>query len=252
MESLTNNNLHVFKTYQRPHLGQSHEAELIALFANFCFKKYQSESTDLIPRYKNAGEVPVTTELEVNEAESLKTTILRIQTPELLHIVAFLESQSHFIALVKSSTPVFLALCLETLSLDPPLILQQKKLSPSHQVSLMNSLRPLAEQETSNFGEVELTFSPGLSLHKDSLKHIIVSVPKDDFSRIIKKDSSAPLDAIYKWLSKATTLHFENVDLRSFKCNYMASNPDGIKLSSDFAQESIAASILPAIVHVFV
>lgn len=218
MDFLSGHNFLVYSAYQLPIFTDIHRQSIAANVARYIYVKYTSTNTDLIPRYLAVDDVVVSVNAGIISESNLELSYLTIDH-SVTQVVAFLRKDNIITVLVDLPLPLFLIQMLEALDFDTPLILQSQPITSDTIHHVVNSMQPLVSVEAGLLGEINMTFSPQEKLTNDSLREIIVTVPRKDSKRILEKSSSPPLDAILDWLMKITSMKLRNMKAISFDCD---------------------------------
>lgn len=218
MDFLSGRNFLVYSAYQLPLFTDVHRQSIAANVARYIYVKYTSTTTDLIPRYLAVDDVVVSVNVGIISESNLELSYLTIDHSA-TQVVAFFRKDNIITVLVDLPLPLFLIQMLEALDFDTPLILESRPITSDTIHHVANSMQPLVSVEAGLLGEINMTFSPQEKLTNDSLREIIVTVPRKDSKRILEKSSSPPLDAILDWLMKTTSMKLRNMKAISFDCD---------------------------------
>ena len=244
MKFLLDHNFRVYKTYLCPIITDAHESIIHSHIASYIFLKYQSQTSDLVPKYKYAEDVKVTV-TSGHLAESDVEVNYVIIGHDLTHIIAFVKSDESFIALIKSHTPLYVLRILESLEFDKPLILQPLSITSPVIFSLVDHLESLVVEDPRVLGDIDLAFSPKEKLIGDSLKELIVRVPYKDSSRLLKDRKLPPMQTLVDWLTEQTTLNFSNLLLTKFSSKILNVHQDHLTIVGvDFPLDNTIAELL--------
>lgn len=223
----------VYRAYQCPIITEAHKQLIQSHIASYIYLKYQSSSSDLIPKYKSSDDVRVTVTSGNLTATGTEVTYLIIDE-DLVQMVAFVKHADGFIALIKSHMPLFLIQMLESLDLDTPLVLQSLPISSKHIHLVVNNMGDLVSEDPNCIGNVDLVFAPKEKLFGDSLREIILTIPSKDSRRILKDTKLSPLKALISWLTDQTSLQFSNLLLKKFDSQILSIHISGrLTISSD-------------------
>lgn len=235
MDYLLNKSFLLFRGLHYPKILHSHEQALSNVVAHYAYIKYVSATTDLIPKYKEAADIHVRVS-SVSSVEPFNSTHIAVTGPGLSHDVVFVQINDQVLVFIRSGTPHFLTQSLEDLDFESALILKPLRFSSSAIAKIVNGLRPLLLDRPLVLGNVTIKFAPRKPLQNGSLEDVVVEIPPND-TTIILKDADLPMDAIYAWLEKATTLNFELFDIKAFSCNVLALSSTLVKLSESLLEE---------------
>ncbi|GEQ67778.1 hypothetical protein JCM33374_g1443 [Metschnikowia sp. JCM 33374] len=245
----------VYTANQYPSLSVPHKAFIESLVAQYFYTKYTNSTSDLIPRFKSAQDVHVSVTTETLSLQDLRLLHLSVVHGSSTQTVVFVAHNDTYLALIRSPSPVFLAEVLESLSLDRPLSLRPLKLTHEFITGYVNGLGALLdpsgegsdgtgeEPSTVGFGPVAMSFVPRKPLTGASLKEICVEFPKEDTSRILRK-GTPPLDCLYEWLKRTTTLQFQNIDLATFSCGLFTFRANMVTISCPLEPENVPVVII--------
>lgn len=228
MDLLRDATFHVYKAYQLPTFLEAHTKQIREHVANYIYIKYTSSTSDLIPRYRSADDVNAKVEAGVKRYDAF--TISHIAIEPLAQVVAFIEKDDKVLVLVKSPTPIFLVQMLESLQFSTPLILQLHAITGQDIQRLVNGL-------ASELGTISLTFAPIEKTKGDALKEIMVSIPKEDVERIGGKH---PMDAIFDWLAKTTSLKFVNLQTKGLESAALTVTNGQLRLGGSYSESMLS------------
>lgn len=218
MNFLGGHNYAVYTAYQLPTFTETHRASVTANAASFIFLKYTNSTTDLIPRYKAVDDVVVSVNSGFATEGGLEISYLTIDHSK-TQVVAFILKDNKVTVLIDLPHPFFVVQMLESLDFDVPLILESRPITSETIHDVVNSLHPLVSTETALMGEINMTFAPPEKLTNDSLRELIVTVPRKDSKRILGKSNSPPLDAVLDWITKTTSVKLGNMKAIQFDCD---------------------------------
>lgn len=221
MKLLIGHKYSLYRAYTLPTFTEAQREYIAGNVARYIYLKYTSTTSDLIPRYLAVDDVAVSVNSQWFTQEGLEVSYLTIDH-SVTQMVAFLRKDNRVTVLVDLPLPLFLVQMLEGLDLETPLVLQHIAITNEKIHAVVNSLDSLLRLDPSLFGEVNITFVPREKLTDDSLREIIVTVPRKDLARIVKNSSVAPYDAVLEWVSKTTTLNLRNMDTKSLECDLIA------------------------------
>lgn len=218
MNFLGGHNYVVYKAYQLPTFTETHRESLAANAASFIFLKYTNTTTDLIPRYKAVDDVVVSVNSGIATEGGLEISYLTIDHSK-TQVVAFILKDNKVTVLIDLPHPIFVVQMLESLDFDIPLILESCPITSETIHHVVNSLHLLIGPESTLMGEINMTFAPPEKLTNDSLRELIVTVPRKDSTRILAKRNSPPLDAVFDWITKTTSVKLGNMKAIQFDCD---------------------------------
>lgn len=218
MNFLTGHNYVAYTAYQLPTFTEAHRESIATNVAKYIYLKYTSTTTDLIPRYLSVDDVVVSVNSAIISENDLEISYLTIDH-SMTQIAAFIRVHNKVTLLVDLPLPLFLIQMLEALDFDTPLILQARPIISDTICLVGNSLEPIVRGEATLLGEINMTFIPNEKLTNDSLREIIVNVPRKDSRRIVEKSTKPPMDAVLEWLEKTTTLKLWNMKATSLDCD---------------------------------
>lgn len=226
MKFLLGHKYQAYRAYVVPNFTESHKESIASNVARYIYLKYTSTTSDLIPRYLSAEDVMVAVNADRLTVDGLEVAYLTIDHA-VTQVVAFFRQENHITVLIDLPLPVFLVQMLESLDFETPLILKAMPITNQTIHTAINSLRSLVEAEPSMLGELSLTFVPQVKLTNDSLREIIVSVPRNDSKVLVLNTESGPLLAILAWLEKTTTLKLQNMNIKSVDCDLLSITSGG-------------------------
>lgn len=215
-----------YRAYTLPKFTESHLELITANVARYIYLKYTSTTTDLIPRYLAIDDVLVAVNSDRIVQNDLEIVYLTIDH-SMTQVVAFFRKNNKIVVLIDLPLPLFLVQMLEALDFDTPLILQAIPITSETVHSVTNSLGPFLRLDSTQFGEMSITFAPREKLTDDSLREIVVTVPLRDSKRLIRDSKSAPLEAILEWITKTTTLKLQNMHAKSIDCDLFSISTRG-------------------------
>lgn len=251
MKFLLDSKYLLYRAYQLPKFTDAHRDTIASMLANYIYIKYTSTSEDLVPIYSSADDVSVDVTTNTIDDPELQVSYLTTKHEGSTQIVAFLRRNDKVTVLVKSSTPVFLVQMLESLDFETPLILQLLPMTSETMVSVINGLQPLLAEDNSLLGEVNFAFTSPVKLTSDSLKEILVTVPRKDSQRLVKDSDSPPIEALYAFLEKTTTLNFHNLVLANMNCYVVSMDGKRIRLSGQYLLDSQITTMLCSVCDTF-
>lgn len=211
----------VYRAYQCPVFTEAHKLLILSHIASYIYLKYQSSSSDLIPKYKSSDDVQVTVTSGNSIYSETEISYLFIDE-ESVQVVAFVKHADGIIVLIKSHMPLFLAQMLESLDLELPLVLQSLPVTNRRIHLVINNMGELVAEDSSCIGNVDIVFTPKEKLFGDSLREIMINIPSKDSRRILKDSTLPPLKALMDWLTSQTSLQFSNLVLKKFECQILS------------------------------
>lgn len=235
----------VYRTNQLPTLSVSHKDLITSLVAKYLYTKYKNSNNDLIPRFKSANDVKVNTVIESSELQQFTFLHISIEHGPSTQTVVFIQKNDKFISFIRLPLPLFLVEVLESLDLENPLALEQCSLTSEFITTCVNGLNT---DDPSAFGQIDLSFLPKKALTGNSLKEIKISFPREDSNKILRKKDK-PLDCLYDWLEKTTTLKFRNLDLSSLSCSIIAIKSNTVSILCPLVPETQVVGLLTTIIE---
>ncbi|OBA21553.1 hypothetical protein METBIDRAFT_12047 [Metschnikowia bicuspidata var. bicuspidata NRRL YB-4993] len=238
----------VYKANQLPTLSVAHQDFITSLVAKYFYTKYTKSTNDLIPRYKSAEDVKVAVRSEKSVLGELSLLHLSIEHGLSMQTVVFIQNAQKTVSLIRLPIPLFLVEVLESLDLDLAFALQPVALTHDFVHKYVNGLKILISEDPSVMGQIDLVFSPRQALTGNSLRNILVTFPKEDSSSILQKESP-PLDCLYDWLAKTTTLKFKNLDVSSFSSRLVAIKTNTLTLANPLSLEDLWELLLKTVLE---
>lgn len=232
-----------YRSYSLPNFSEAHGAYIARNVAQYIYLKYTSTTSDQVPRYASADDVVVSVNSQAFSQDNVEVSYLTIDHL-VTQMVAFLRQNNTVTVLVDLPLPIFLVQMLEALDFETPLILQNRPITSETIRAVVNSIRSLVSIDPHILGEVNITFAPRAKLTEDSLKEIIVSVPRNDSKRIVENNKSDPFDAILEWLKNKTTLDLRNMNVKSLECDLLSVSAQGrivFKPKSNLTDSTVAS-----------
>ncbi|QBM89345.1 hypothetical protein METSCH_D04150 [Metschnikowia aff. pulcherrima] len=238
----------VFRTNQLPPLTTSHRDFITSLVAQYYYTKYTNTTGDLIPKYNSPEDVHVTANIEKFELQGLSLLHLLIEHGSAVQTVAFIGKNEKYAAFIRLHFSLFLTEALESLDLETPLALQPLAISHDFITNCANGLGDLVNIESSMLGQIDMKFAPDPPLTGNSLREIAISVPKED-TKYILQGSELPLTSLHDWLTKTTSLRFENIKIAAFSCSVVAMRSNTILILCSLDPETTLISLLSIILE---
>lgn len=244
MRFLLDQNFHTYKAHNAPVFTQSHLNTIQTLSANYVYNKYISTTADIIPRYESVEDVEIGVNADKVKQGDLEATYVTIRHGTSSQMACFVTDNGAVLALLKSGAPDFLVNLLESLDFNQPLLLEPQPVGSEGIWKLVDAMAPVLASHLGIMGNIDITFVPKEKLQKDSLKEILINVPKKDSSRLLE-GSKKPMYTISLWLSKATSVRFRNMETKTFTSDLICISKNGrIRLIGDNILDDDAATQL--------
>lgn len=249
MENVLDHEFRLYRCYQLPTFTETQREHLSSLVAQYLFLKYSSATTDPSPKYRKAEDIKVVANSAKEYHDGVGLSCLTLKHALASQVVVFIENGSRHIALVKSSTPIFVVQALESLDSEVPLILSPIKVLTASILECFNEFERAVSGNASSLGDVELTFSPSKPLKDNSLKEMIIEIPLRDMREInaITGQSLKPIERVLRWLERTTTVKFENLETRGFRCALVAMSVDRLKFARSIPLDLVAKFVIATI-----
>ncbi|KAF8004106.1 hypothetical protein HF325_001554 [Metschnikowia pulcherrima] len=238
----------VFRTNQLPSLTTSHRDFITSLVAQYYYTKYTNTTGDLIPKYNSPEDVYVTANIEKFELQGLSLLHLLIEHGSAVQTVVFIGKKRKICCIYSTGAVTILNEALESLDLETPLALQPLAISHDFITNCANGLGDLVNLESSMLGQIDMKFAPDPPLTGNSLREIAISVPKED-TKYILQGSELPLTSLHDWLTKTTSLRFENIKIAAFSCSVVAMRSNTILILCSLDTETTLISLLSIILE---
>lgn len=244
MRFLLDQNFHVYKAQHSPVFTQSHLSTIQTHSANYVYNKYISTSTDVIPKYDSVEDVEIDVNADSVTQGDLVVTYVTIKHGSSSQMACFVRDKDFVLALLKSGAAEFLVNLLEALDFEKPLLLRPQPVGSEGIQTLVDAMAPVLVADLGIMGNIDITFTPKVKLKKDSLKEILINVPRKDSCRLLE-GSSQPMHAIVLWLTKATSVKFKNMETKTFTSDLICVSKNGrIRLIGDNILDDESATTL--------
>uniref|UniRef100_A0A0L0NXI2 Uncharacterized protein n=1 Tax=Candidozyma auris TaxID=498019 RepID=A0A0L0NXI2_CANAR len=244
MRFLLDQNFHVYKADSVPTFTKSHLATIEDYTANYVYNKYISTTTDTVSKYESVEDVEIDVNADLINEGDLTVSYVYIKHGLASQMACFIEINKNVLALLKSGAPEFLVNLLEAVDFDKPVLLRPQPVNSEGIGALVDSMAPVLRVDLGIMGNIDITFTPKVKLQKDSLKEILINVPKKDSSRLLK-GSEKPMQELVLWLSKATRVKFQNLETKTFTSDLICISKNGrIRLVGDNILDDASATTL--------
>lgn len=244
MRFLLDQNFHVYKAQHAPKFTQKHLSTIQTLSANYVYNKYISTTADIIPKYDSVEDVEIGVNADSISQGDLEVTYVTIKHGSSSQMACFVRDNETVLALLKSGAPEFLVNLLESLDFDQPLLLRPQPVGSGGILTLVDAMAPVLAADLGIMGNIDITFTPREKLKKDSLKEILINVPRKDSCRLLE-GSDRPMHTLSLWLTKATSVKFRNMETKTFTSDLICISKNGrIRLIGDHILDDDAATQL--------